>query len=124
MHEAIALLERSLSLSPVDALSLMELARMQMVLDDTLGALDTAQRVVSLYPEQGCCTAVLGAALLRAGRRDEACAVLEQAVQACWTDNPQGRITTRRMLHAACGTSGVGSGSESPGEVTVTPDSL
>ena len=77
---------KSLSLAPMDGLSLMEYADHEAVLGRGATALDAARRAVALYPDEGQVQATLARAWSAAGVPDSARLALERALRGSWRD--------------------------------------
>jgi putative inorganic carbon (HCO3(-)) transporter len=87
----------SLTLAPVDGLSLMEVADYEAMAGRPAPALAAARRAVTLYPDEAEVLAVLAHALLSAGERDSARVALERALRAGWQP-PGGRREVEQQL--------------------------
>ncbi len=97
-HQAAASFRRCIEISPVDAVSMLELGRIELQSGNQASALDLASRAASLYPDEGATQSLLAAALLHGGRGDEARRALERAVAGEWHGNDQALQTARDLL--------------------------
>ncbi len=99
-HQAAASFRRCIEISPVDAVSMLELGRIELQSGSQASALELASRAASLYPDEGATQSLLAAALLHGGRGDEARRALERAVAGEWHGNDQALQTARDLLQS------------------------
>jgi O-antigen ligase len=90
--------DASLTLAPMDGLSLMEVADYEAMAGRPAPALAAARRVVTLYPDEAEPLGVLGRALLSAGERDSARIAFERALGRSWRQ-PGERREAEQQLH-------------------------